>query len=163
MRKIPCTRPPELPELVRAQDRVSFVYLERCIVHCQDNAITATDERGTIHLPAATLGALLLGPGTRVSHKAMVLLAESGATAVWVGERGVRYYAHGRSLARSSRLLEAQAAIVSNQQRRLAVARAMYEMRFPARISVARPCSSCEGARERAFVGCTGPWQQKPE
>ncbi|ACV79385.1 type I-E CRISPR-associated endonuclease Cas1e [Nakamurella multipartita] len=131
MRKIPGTRPPELPELVRAQDRISFVYLERCIVHRQDNAITATDERGTVHLPAATLGALLLGPGTRVSHQAMVLLAESGSTAVWVGERGVRYYAHGRSLARSSRLLEAQAAIVSNQQRRLAVARAMYAMRFP--------------------------------
>jgi len=131
VRKIPGTRPPELPELVRAQDRISFVYLERCIVHRQDNAITATDERGTVHLPAATLGALLLGPGTRVSHQAMVLLAESGSTAVWVGERGVRYYAHGRSLARTSRLLEAQAAIVSNQQRRLAVARAMYAMRFP--------------------------------
>ncbi len=130
MKKIPGVRPPELPELVRAEDRLSFVYLERCIVHRSDNAITATDERGVIHIPAATLGALLLGPGTRVTHQAMVLLAESGSTAVWVGERGVRYYAHGRSLARSSRLLEAQAALVSNQQSRLRVARAMYDMRF---------------------------------
>lgn len=130
MRKIPGTRPPDLPELVRAEDRLSFVYLERCIVHREDNAITAQDERGRIHIPAATLGALLLGPGTRVTHQAMVLMAESGSTAVWVGERGVRYYAHGRSLARSSRLLEAQAALVTNQQSRLKVARAMYEMRF---------------------------------
>lgn len=130
MKSIPGTRPPDLSELVRAEDRLSFVYLERCVVHREDNAITALDERGTIHIPAATLGALLLGPGTNVTHQAMVLMAESGATAVWVGERGVRYYAHGRSLARSSRLLEAQAALVTNQQSRLKVARAMYEMRF---------------------------------
>lgn len=124
-------QPPSLPELVRAQDRLSFIYVERCIVHRDDNAITATDDRGTVHIPAATLGTLLLGPGTSVSHPAMVLLSESGSTAVWVGEEGVRYYAHGRSLTHSSRLLEAQAALVTNQSSRLRVAREMYEMRFP--------------------------------
>ncbi len=131
MKDIPGIRPVRIGELVRAQDRLSFIYLERATVHRDANAITATDERGVVHIPAATLGALLLGPGTRVTHQAMMLLAESGSTAVWVGERGVRYYAHGRSLARSSRLLEAQAAAVSNQSTRLRVARVMYEMRFP--------------------------------
>lgn len=131
MKPIPGMPPPDLPELVRAQDRLSFIYLERCVVHRDANAITATDERGTVHIPAASLGALLLGPGTRVSHQAMMVLAESGSTAVWVGERGVRYYAHGRSLAKSSRLLEAQAAAVTNQSSRLRVARAMYALRFP--------------------------------
>lgn len=131
VRAIPGAPPVDLSELVRAQDRLSFVYVERCVVHRDANAITATDERGTLHIPAASLGALLLGPGTNVSHQAMVLLAESGSTCVWVGERGVRYYAHGRSLAGSSRLLEAQAAAVSNQSQRLKVARAMYAMRFP--------------------------------
>jgi len=123
--------PPSLPELVRAQDRMTFIYLERCVVHRDSNAITAADERGVIHIPAASLGALLLGPGTTVSQQAMLLLAESGSTAVWVGEQGVRYYAHGRSLAQSSRLLEAQAALVSNRSSRLRVARDMYAMRFP--------------------------------
>lgn len=131
MRKIPGTPPPSLPELVRAQDRLSFVYIERCLVHRDSNAITATDERGTVHIPAASLGALLLGPGTNVSHQAMVLLAQSGSTAVWVGERGVRYYAHGQSLARSSHLLLAQAELVTNRNSRLRVAREMYAMRFP--------------------------------
>jgi CRISPR-associated protein Cas1 len=131
MRKIPGTPPPSLPELVRAEDRLSFVYVERCVVHRDDNAITATDERGTVHIPAAGLGALLLGPGTNVTHQAMVLMGQSGSTAVWVGERGVRCYAHGRSLAKSSRLLEAQAALVTNRRSRLAVARRMYGMRFP--------------------------------
>jgi CRISPR-associated protein Cas1 len=131
MAKRPGSPTPDLPELVRAEDRISFIYLERAIIHRDQNAITATDERGVVHIPAASLGALLLGPGTRVTHQAMMLLAESGSTAVWVGERGVRYYAHGRSLARSSRLLEAQARLVSNQSSRLAVAREMYAMRFP--------------------------------
>ncbi|WP_224404155.1 type I-E CRISPR-associated endonuclease Cas1e [Pseudonocardia sp. ICBG1034] len=131
MKEIPGSKPVPLGQLVRAQDRLTFVYLEHCVVHRDANAITARDRKGTVHIPAAALGALLLGPGTTVSQQAMVLLAESGSTAVWVGEQGVRYYAHGRSLARSSRLLESQAALVSNQRSRLRVAREMYAMRFP--------------------------------
>jgi CRISPR-associated protein Cas1 len=131
MADIPGAKPVPLSQLVRAQDRLTFLYLEHCVVHRDANAITARDAKGTVHIPAATLGALLLGPGTTVSQQAMVLLAESGSTAVWVGEQGVRYYAHGRSLARSSRLLEAQARLVSNKRSRLTVARQMYAMRFP--------------------------------
>ncbi len=131
MAEIPGAKPVPLSQLTRAQDRLTFVYLEHCVVHRDANAITARDARGIVHIPAATLGALLLGPGTNVRQHAMVLLAESGSTAVWVGEHGVRYYAHGRTLARSSRLLEAQAALVSNQTSRLRVARQMYAMRFP--------------------------------
>lgn len=130
MGKIPGAPPPDLSELVRVQDRMTFIYLERCVVNRDANAITATDERGTVHIPAASLSTLLLGPGVNVSHQAMVLLAESGSTAVWIGERGVRYYAHGRSLAQSGRLLEAQAELVSNRSSRLRVARQMYAMRF---------------------------------
>ena len=131
MKSIPGAPPPSLYELVRAEERISFIYVERCIVNRDANAITATDERGTVHIPAASLGALILGPGSTVSHQAMVLLAESGSTAVWVGERGVRYYAHGRSLTHSSRLLEAQAEAVANRRERLRVARDMYALRFP--------------------------------
>lgn len=131
MTTVPGARPPDLFELVRAQDRLTFLYLEHCAVSRDASAITATDERGTVHVPVATLNVLLLGPGTRVTHQAMVLLAESGSTAVWVGERGVRYYAHGRSLARTSRLLQAQANLVTRRDSRLSVARKMYAMRFP--------------------------------
>lgn len=59
-----------------------------------------------------------------------MLLADSGTSSVWVGEEGVRYYAHGRGLSRSGRLLEAQAELVTNRVSRLRVARRMYEMRF---------------------------------
>ncbi len=130
MRPIPGPPPSELAELTRIEDRVSFVYVERALVHRENNAITVQDDRGVVHIPSATIGALLLGPGTNVTHQAMTVLADSGGTAVWVGEQGVRYYAHGRTLSRTSRWLERQAAIVSNQSRRLDVARRMYAMRF---------------------------------
>lgn len=151
MRKIPGVRPPDLSELTRAQDRMTFLYLERCVIHRDANAITATDDRGTVHIPAASLGALLLGPGTNVSHAAMTLLAESGSTAVWVGEQAVRYYAHGRSLARSSRLLLAQAELVTNRSSRLRVAREMYAMRFPGEDTSALTMQQLRG-REGARV-----------
>lgn len=118
-------------ELARVTDRVSFVYLERCTVHRDANAITAEDADGITHIPSATIGTLLLGPGTRVTHQAMSVLGECGAAVVWVGEQGVRYYAAGRSLSRSSTLLEAQATLWANRRTRLNVARAMYRLRFP--------------------------------
>lgn len=121
----------EARELTRVADRLSFVYLERSTVHRDGNAITSTDQDGVVHIPSASLGCLLLGPGTRITHAAMTLLGDSGACVVWVGENGVRYYAHGRSLARSTRMLVRQAELVSNTRSRLAVARRMYEMRFP--------------------------------
>ena len=127
MARIP---PVPVTALPRVQDRMSFLYLEHCVVHREDGALTARNDQGTIRVPAASLVAVFLGPGTSVSHQAMCLLGECGTTAVWVGERGVRYYAHGRSLATSTRLLVEQAARVSSPQKRLGVAREMYCMRF---------------------------------
>ncbi|PAZ12279.1 type I-E CRISPR-associated endonuclease Cas1 [Streptomyces sp. SA15] len=118
-------------QLTRTAERISFVYLERCTVHRDANAITAQDAEGTTHIPSATIGTLLLGPGTRITHQAMSVLGETGAAVCWVGERGVRYYAAGRALSRSSALMEGQARQWANPRSRLAVARAMYRLRFP--------------------------------
>src|SRR5699024_4890839 len=87
--------------------------------------------KGTVRIPASMIGVLLLGPGTDISHRAVELIGDTGTSMVWVGERGVRQYAHGRALAHSSRLLEKQAKLVSNTRSRLSVARKMYQMRFP--------------------------------
>lgn len=124
-------RPPAPTELVRAGERVSFLYVEHTVINRQDNAVTLSSDRGVVHVPAAQLSCLLIGPGCRITHHAVMLLADSGTSAVWVGEKGVRFYAAGRGLTRSSRLLEAQARLVTNERSRLQVARAMYEKRFP--------------------------------
>lgn len=112
-------------------DRISFLYVERATVNRDGNALTITDQRGVAHVPATQLAVLLLGPGTRVTYAAMALLGDAGASTVWVGERGVRFYASGRPPAKSSRMAELQAEIVSNQRKRLDCAKRMYDLRFP--------------------------------
>lgn len=120
----------DLKELPKISGRVSFIYVERAKINRQDSAITVSDYRGIVHIPIAMLGLLMLGPGTDISHRAVELIGDTGTSLVWVGERGVRYYAHGRSLAHSTRFLEKQAKLVSNNRSRLGVARKMYQMRF---------------------------------
>ena len=122
---------PDLQALPQIRDRMTFLYLEHCTLNWQDGAITVTEERGCVHVPAASISALLLGPGTRITHRGMELIGDSGVTVVWVGENGVRYYASGRPLTHRAGLLMRQAALVSNMRSHLSVARKMYQMRFP--------------------------------
>ncbi|WP_445227747.1 type I-E CRISPR-associated endonuclease Cas1e [Corynebacterium sp. H128] len=113
------------------EERLSFLYVERAVLNREGNALTIQDSRGIAHVPATQLAVVLLGPGTKVTYAAMALLGDAGASAVWVGEKGVRYYAHGRPPAKTSRFAEAHAKLWSNQRTRLRCARRMYEMRFP--------------------------------
>ncbi len=57
---LPGVPPPVPTELLRVEDRLSFIYLERSVIHRDDNAITSTDDSGTVHIPAAGLGCLML-------------------------------------------------------------------------------------------------------
>jgi CRISPR-associated protein Cas1 len=121
---------PEIQQLPRLQDRMTFLYLERCKVNREDGAITATDQAGVTHIPAAAVSVLMLGPGVDVSHRAMELIGDMGVTVLWVGEHGVRFYACGRALTNHSTLLLKQAELVNNQKMHIQVARKMYQMRF---------------------------------
>ena len=131
MSETPYINKPDILSMPVMRDRLSFLYVERCKVNRHDGAVTITDARGTVHVPAAKIGVLLLGPGTALSHRAMELIGDSGTSVIWIGERGVRYYAHGRGLTHSAGLVIRQAALVSNTHSRLSVAREMYRMRFP--------------------------------
>ena len=131
MAELPGLSRPELQALPQVADRMTFLYLEHCTLGRQDGAITVTDERGVIHVPAAAITVLLLGPGTRVTHRAMELMGDTGVSAVWVGEHGVRFYAQGRPLTTHTRLLLRQAEMVSNTRKHIAVVRRMYQLRFP--------------------------------
>ncbi len=118
-------------DLHRVEDRVSTVYVERSHVDRDENAVVIVNQERVIRLPAAMVASLLLGPGTRITHGAVRLLADSGTTLCWVGERGVRMYASGLGTSRGSQLIQRQAYLVTRVPERLAVARTMYGMRFP--------------------------------
>ena len=131
MSEIPGMVRPDLQSLPQIRDRITFLYVEHSTLGRQDGAITITDEQGIVQVPAAGISVLLLGPGTRVTHRAMELMGDTGVGAVWVGEHGVRYYAHGRPLTSRSNLLLRQAELVTNTRKHLDVVRKMYQMRFP--------------------------------
>ena len=122
MDKIPGMKKPELQALPQIKDRMSFLYVERCLISRQDGAVTVTDARGTVHVPAASLAVLMMGPVPIFHIGPWELIGSSGITSIWVGEHGVRYYAHGYPLTHSSRLLTRQAELVSNVRTRIEVA-----------------------------------------
>lgn len=123
--------PATATELGRISDRLSFIYIEHAKIDREANAVTFWQAEGVVHVPAATLAALLLGPGTRITQAAVALLASSGCSVLWTGEAGVRLYAGAITASTTSSLLQHQAALVSNQKTRLTVARNMYAIRFP--------------------------------
>lgn len=59
------TERPDLQVLPRIKERISFLYLEKCIINRSENAISIKDGNGVTCMPAAMISALILGPGKR--------------------------------------------------------------------------------------------------
>jgi CRISPR-associated protein Cas1 len=128
--------------------------LKRCqngVSNYLDGAFVVVDKNGVrTHIPVGGLACLMLEPGARISHAAVVLAARAGTLITWVGEAGVRLYAAGQpGGARSDRLLY-QARLALDDDARLKVVRKMYSMRFgepaPERGSIEQ-LRGIEGAR----------------
>lgn len=122
--------PKDLHILPKVRDSWSYLYVEHCRVDQEDKAIAVHDVNGKVPVPCATLGLLMLGPGTTVTHAAMRTLADNGCSVLWVGEQGVRTYAQGLGETRGSRHLLRQAQLCADPALHLAVVRRMYEVRF---------------------------------
>lgn len=122
---------PELQELPRVENRLSFLYLEHAKIYKEDSALIAEDQEGLIKIPSHGFLVLLLGPGISLTHRAMELIADSGVTLVWTSEGALKYYAHGRSLSKNSALLIQQSKVTSNTRLHLEAVRRMYQLRFP--------------------------------
>ena len=146
---------PILPPLkpLPIKDRISVIYVEKGNLDVIDGAFVVVDKTGVrTHIPIGTVACLMLEPGTRVSHSAVVLAARVGCLLVWIGEAGVRLYAAGQpGGARSDRLLY-QAKLALDDTARLKVVRKMYALRFkeepPERRSVEQ-LRGIEGVRVR--------------
>lgn len=122
---------PNLRALARYSDSLSQVYLEHAVIEREDHSIAAFTPEGRITLPAANLSCVILGPGTRITHAAVKVLADCGSVVVWTGAEGLQFYACGQSKTRLSRGIELQAHHWADPNRRLQVVRRMYEVRFP--------------------------------
>jgi CRISPR-associated protein Cas1 len=121
----------DLTQLPRVSDGWTFLYVEHVRVERADYAIELFDAEGRVPVPVAALSVLLLGPGTAITHAAVLALAEAGCSIVWCGEGGARFYASGIGETRRAHHLEAQARAWASPKRHIDVVRRLYTMRFP--------------------------------
>lgn len=123
----------EISDLPRVKDRLTFLYLEHCVLTCKASSlcVKSAELQGNVYVPIATFLVLMIGPGVTISSDAMHLCGDVGVTLLWVGEQGVRLYATGRPLTVKSKYLDAQVKYYTHQQRRLQVEREMFRSRFP--------------------------------
>ena len=87
----------DLHGIPKVRDSWSFLYLENVEIGRSNHALIASNESGSWEIPTGMLLALLLGPGTSITHEAIKVLSESASTILWVGQEGVRFYAFGRA------------------------------------------------------------------
>jgi len=120
----------DLHELPKFRDGLSYLYLERGRIEQAQKAIEFFSQEGRTMIPAASLALLMLGPGTAITHEAIKTLADNGVVVVWVGEEGVRYYAHGSGETRKGYRLLRQAELASIPDKRMEIVRRMYAYRF---------------------------------
>lgn len=124
---------PRLPPLkpIPMKERSSLVFLEYGELDVIDGAFVLVDVNGVrVQIPVGSVACIMLEPGTRVSHAAVVLAAKAGCLLVWVGEAGVRLYSSGHpGGSRSDRLLY-QAMLALDSSARLNIVRKMFEFRF---------------------------------
>jgi CRISPR-associated protein Cas1 len=120
-----------LHELPKFSDRWSYLYLERGRLDQTAAGLTFRNQDGDTPIPIDQLSLVMLGPGTTLTHAAVKMLAGNNCLAAWVGEDGVRMYAHSTGGTFGSRRLLRQAALFSDEKQRLAVVYRMYQKRFP--------------------------------
>ena len=127
--------PRNLHELPRLRDSLSYLYIEHAIIQKRHEGIEYIQEGiGRVPIPVAALSLLMLGPGTRITHAAVRILADNGCSILWVGEGSTRFYAAGIGETRHAHRLLHQAALVSDPAQRLKVVHRMYERRFGERL-----------------------------
>ena len=118
--------------LPQVKDKYPFLYLERGRLEVDDSSIKWIDASNhVVPLPVATLNALLLGPGTSITHDAVRTTTAANCSICWVGEDSLLFYAAGFLPTADTRNLKRQIELATDAEQSLAVARRMFARRFP--------------------------------
>lgn len=116
--------------LPRFADGLTFLYVEHVRIEQEDHAIVLVDASGHVPVPVAALAVLMAGPGTAITHAAMLACADNGCSVVFCGESGVRFYASGMGETHRATNLMDQANAWADPREHMQVVRRLYRMRF---------------------------------
>jgi len=118
--------------LPQVKDKYPFLYLERGRLEIDDSSIKWIDStNNVVPLPVATLNALLLGPGTSITHDAVKTATAANCSVCWVGEDSLLFYAAGFLPTADTRNLKQQIELAAAPDKSVEVARRMFARRFP--------------------------------
>ena len=157
---MPLFERPPLETLAPAKDRWTPLYLEHGRLEVDDSSVKWVGADGLLcRLPVATVSALILGPGTTVTHAAMKACAESNTPVCWTGEDSIRFYAFGLAPNHTNDMPRLHAEAWADKRRRTQIARSMFKMRFPdgeVEGKSVKELRGMEGLRVRAFYAQLG-------
>ena len=118
--------------LPQVKDKYPFIYLERGRLEVDDSSIKWVDaDNQVVPLPVAMLNALLLGPGTTITHEAVKTATAANCAVCWVGEDSLLFYAAGFLPTADTRNLKLQVGLSADPEKALEVARRLFGKRFP--------------------------------
>ena len=75
-------------DLPKIRDSLSFLYFEYGHLEQSKLGVEYVNKKARTPIPVASLAALLLGPGTTVTHGAVRTVTEAGCSLVWCGGTG---------------------------------------------------------------------------
>jgi len=129
---MPLFQRPPLDSLTPAKNRWTPIYLEHGRVEVDDSAIKwISAKEGVCPIPIASVSALILGPGTTVTHAAVKAAAQCNCPIFWLGEDGLRFYAFGITPNHDNSMARIHAQAWAAPRKKNEVARRMFRHRFP--------------------------------
>jgi CRISPR-associated protein Cas1 len=118
--------------LPQIKEKYPFIYLEHGRLEVDDSSIKWIDcDCSILRIPCATINAILLGPGTSITHEAVKTITSSNCLICWVGEDSLLFYAYGQSPTADSKNLRKQISLATDKKSAAEVARKMFLKRFP--------------------------------
>ncbi len=157
---MPIFEKPPHETLATARDRWTPLYLQHGRLEVDDSSVKWIGaDRTVFRVPIATVSALLLGPGTTVTHAAIKACSDCNTPLCWVGADSMRFYALGTDATHDNSNARKQAAWYASTQRRAEVARRLFLKRFPAEEVAGRTIRELrgmEGRRVRNLYGEMG-------
>ncbi len=157
---MPIFEKPPLDTLTPARERWTPLYLEHGRLEVDDASVKWIGADYTVlRIPVATVSALMLGPGTTVTHAAVKACSDSNTPICWIGEDGMRFYACGASSTHDNANARRQAEIHGSRTKRVEVARRMFTRRFPEAVVTGKRLDQLrgmEGKRVKALYAEMG-------
>ena len=155
---MPIFEKPPLETLTLVRERWTPLYMEHGRLEVDDSSVKWIGSDRTIwRIPVATVSALMLGPGTTITHAAVKACSDSNTPICWVGADGMRFYAFGATPTSNNTNARHQAAVHASRKRREEVARRMFKLRFGNEVDLEsktiKAMMGMEGKRVKALYG----------